>query len=350
MADIQLLRSLSDVLQGRPPFKLANTAECSKRASVAAVLRLRPRQESQGFTAPVASVRDLLKAPWAQDAVLEVFYIRRAINPRDRWSGHVAFPGGSNEVGETDKEAAERETIEETGLDLRTPEFAYLGELDDREVKIPSNGRRLMALSCHVFVQLSPTQLATTLSEREVSSVFWIPFSLFTDPSRQTWKSIKFDISRHALPPLSPHAAAWKRSLRSIVETSMNLLIGGYGFPGIVLPGSRKDDIPLWGMTLWLTGDLAALAVGMSITGSDSLGAKAGPRYSAPDVHLFAMLLTLGRYPEGSLVHDNQPVVGLPMHRAVGMSILLSFAWKVAALYGAAQYLPSLIQWARASL
>lgn len=39
----------------------------------------------------------------------QVLFIRRAINPRDRWSGHVAFPGGRNALGEGDRACVERE-------------------------------------------------------------------------------------------------------------------------------------------------------------------------------------------------------------------------------------------------
>lgn len=44
--------------------------------------------------------------------------IKRSINLRDRWSGHMAFPGGRNEVDEDDRVAAERECMEEIGLRL----------------------------------------------------------------------------------------------------------------------------------------------------------------------------------------------------------------------------------------
>ncbi|RHY81058.1 hypothetical protein DYB35_002889 [Aphanomyces astaci] len=61
---------------------------------------------------------------------LELLFIRRAINPRDRWSGHIAFPGGRVEAGESALDAARRETMEEVGVDLTHAEV--LGQLDDR--------------------------------------------------------------------------------------------------------------------------------------------------------------------------------------------------------------------------
>src|SRR3990172_9746127 len=50
---------------------------------------------------------------------LELLFIKRAEHERDPWSGHIGFPGGRSEPGETDlRTTVARETAEETGLDL----------------------------------------------------------------------------------------------------------------------------------------------------------------------------------------------------------------------------------------
>lgn len=64
-----------------------------------------------------------------------MLYIRRTSRQSDRWSGHVAFPGGKREAGdESSSYTAMRETFEEVGIDLAEEEWCEVGALDDREV------------------------------------------------------------------------------------------------------------------------------------------------------------------------------------------------------------------------
>ena len=102
-----------------PHKNLTTTTECPRRASVGIIIR------SSLFRTSNNSV-DLKQ--------YEILYIRRNFHPKDRWSAHLAFPGGRREPGETEKETAEREVLEEVGLDLKSSNFKLLGRLDDREV------------------------------------------------------------------------------------------------------------------------------------------------------------------------------------------------------------------------
>lgn len=56
-----------------------------------------------------------------------VLLIERAVDPRDPWSGHLSFPGGKLEQGESSLQAALRESREEIGLDLQV--HHYVDEL-----------------------------------------------------------------------------------------------------------------------------------------------------------------------------------------------------------------------------
>jgi 8-oxo-dGTP pyrophosphatase MutT (NUDIX family) len=81
---------------------------------------------------------------------LEVILLRRAVHPSDPWSGHVSFPGGRVEPGETPLEAAVRETREEIGVDLSVAR--WLGPLDEVQT-----AGHLPALIIHPFVFALPT-------------------------------------------------------------------------------------------------------------------------------------------------------------------------------------------------
>lgn len=86
--------------------------------------------------------------PWVQRGQPEILYIKRASRMSDKWSSHVAFPGGrKEEEDENGLYTAMRETWEEIGLDLAEKEFVNVGKLDDREITTSLGKRLLMVLS-----------------------------------------------------------------------------------------------------------------------------------------------------------------------------------------------------------
>lgn len=110
---------------------------------------------------PAAVAMILRQAPGG----LEMLFIERAAHENDPWSGNLAFPGGKVEAGEEPRQAAERETLEEIGLDLGTAR--YLGRLADiSTTNLP------VRVSCFVY-GLTVTDIAPVLND-EVGDVFWI--------------------------------------------------------------------------------------------------------------------------------------------------------------------------------
>lgn len=106
----------------------------------------------------------------------QLLFIERAHAEGDPWSGDIAFPGGRVETSDADlREAAERETREEIGLDLRQEK--YLGRLDDLTT-------HTLGIEVAAFVYLIEKTNSLQLNH-EVVAAFWQSFSDLTDPTRQ---------------------------------------------------------------------------------------------------------------------------------------------------------------------
>lgn len=86
-----------------------------------------PKRYAVGKSTRQAAVSVVLRRGQGDTQAL---FILRATKEGDPWSGHMAFPGGHLEAGdESLRHAAERETLEEIGLDLAlTSDF--IGQLD----------------------------------------------------------------------------------------------------------------------------------------------------------------------------------------------------------------------------
>lgn len=111
---------------------------------------------------------------------MEALLIERAHHQDDPWSGHMAFPGGGVDPGDTDaRAAAERETLEEVGVSLQDAEC--LGRLDDQQGR--ARGARL-DLVISAFVYFLP-QAVETRPNYEVKTVLWVPLDTMLEPDRQ---------------------------------------------------------------------------------------------------------------------------------------------------------------------
>ena len=117
-------------------------------------------------------------------AGLQLLFIERAAHDNDPWSGNVGFPGGKIEKDDGSPQlAAERETLEEIGLDLRTAH--YLGRLSDIVgANLP------VKISCFVYGtgHAGPFQLS-----EEVREVFWVSLEDLFDPARYVEAPVRFD-------------------------------------------------------------------------------------------------------------------------------------------------------------
>lgn len=114
----------------------------------------------------------------------ELLFIERAHHPGDPWSGNIGFPGGRREaVDKSLRHTAERETMEEVGINLASA--TLLGRLSDIiGANLP------VRVSCFVY-ELS-TPVLPVLSY-EVKEAFWFDLQQLSDPLRHVTARVNFE-------------------------------------------------------------------------------------------------------------------------------------------------------------
>ena len=124
------------------------------------------------------------------DVEVQIFYIKRGDSLEDRFAGHIAFPGGKQDSGETLLDAAVRETYEEVGFDLADPtKFTLIGQYPYTVPFFYMEKRRRMLVTPFVFVQLTFEDIKTIYQEREVQSSIWTSIEFLADhDSRFFWQ------------------------------------------------------------------------------------------------------------------------------------------------------------------
>ncbi|HEY4106957.1 MAG TPA: CoA pyrophosphatase [Polyangiaceae bacterium] len=110
---------------------------------------------------------------------LEALLIERAIREGDPWSGHMALPGGHRDPEDADLSVtAERETLEEVGLNLRI-HGERVGQLTDHEPV------RAVPVAVRPFVYLLNARPELVLSA-EVTHALWVPIAPLVAGERRT--------------------------------------------------------------------------------------------------------------------------------------------------------------------
>lgn len=140
------LRQVLTDLNQNPYPHVPNSESCKKRASVALILRIRPHHSLWPSSSSLLPPKDtdipaseyldrFFAQEWVQNGDPEVAFIKRAARVGDRWTSHVALPGGKRDPeDEDDKAVAIRETSEEIGLDLTSSDAFFIGNLPERVV------------------------------------------------------------------------------------------------------------------------------------------------------------------------------------------------------------------------
>lgn len=152
---------------------------------------------------------------------VKILFIHRAEDPKDPWSGHMAFPGGRMDAHDPDPlAAAVRETREEVGLELG--KGSLLGRLSD--VAAVGRGRPLkLVVEPYVFFIEERPELEPN---HEVADVVWVPLDFLLDRS-----------NRSTIP--------WR-----------------HGEVAINLPCYRYNHHVIWGLTFGMVDELVTLLEG----------------------------------------------------------------------------------------
>lgn len=146
------------------------------------------------LAARVAAHRpDAQASVWAATALIlapgpagpEILFIQRVERLGDRWSGHMALPGGKvDAVDRSPAAAAVRETYEEVGITLP----AAVGRLDDQ------HGRARQA-RVGTWVFALDDRPEPVPDPREVAAALWLPVGRLLDPAsqgRHQWGVVPF--------------------------------------------------------------------------------------------------------------------------------------------------------------
>jgi len=116
------------------------------------------------------------------DTELSICFIRRADREDDPWSGHMAFPGGRADISDpTPPAVAERETLEEVGIQLDAP--AFIGSLPQMPVR---RGGTDTGMALSSFVYYIGPEKAPLFPNHEVADAYWIPFEHLWDARNAT--------------------------------------------------------------------------------------------------------------------------------------------------------------------
>ncbi|KAI5841463.1 hypothetical protein DFP73DRAFT_555843 [Morchella snyderi] len=186
---IPTLHKALEELYENPPPPIPSPAATPKRASVALVIRIQPHPSyrPKDNNSVVSTLAEFFDLPWVQHGDPECLFIKRAARKGDRWTSHVALPGGKRDVEDKgDYEAAVRECLEEVGLDLDGEMAIDCGKLPDRVVTTSWGTVPLMVLCPFVFVHMSPTPPPLHLQPTEVASAHWVPLRTLLSPDFRT--------------------------------------------------------------------------------------------------------------------------------------------------------------------
>lgn len=334
---ITSLRKVLQKLHDSPYPHVENpTPGNQQRASVSVILRIRPRYQAVTANAPNGSyvlpnnendvenrpvgktenIASFFSNDWVQSGDPEILFIKRAGRKGDRWSGHIALPGGKRDPEDIDDlDTAIRETREEIGLDLSTADCLHVGNLPERVVTTTWGRDALMVLCPYVFMLTGPIPVLQP-QPTEVAALHWIPLRALLSPSLRTreyvdtssrmvkqggaavQKILRFLLGRMMFSAiqLAPSESLYATSIPGFVPDGgdptaklfSGLAEGSFGVPSSS-SGSLAHQQPLllWGLTLGVLADFLDM-----LPPHNAVSLWKYPTYTMPDLRVLVYLIT----------------------------------------------------------
>jgi 8-oxo-dGTP pyrophosphatase MutT (NUDIX family) len=122
---------------------------------------VRDLSDEQGANAAVALLLKNRSDP-------SILLVKRITNPKDPWSGQIGLPGGKRDIKDHNlKDTVIRETLEETGIDLKNCHF--FGVMSAQE------SRPRPEIKVLPFVIFLDDEPAIVLNRKELERYVWIP-------------------------------------------------------------------------------------------------------------------------------------------------------------------------------
>lgn len=321
---IAQLQPVLNHLQTLPYPHVSNPEGCKKRASVAVIIRVRPAYQPvpspneslvnlDQDDSPPSSIDDFFAQPWVQAGDPEVLFIKRAGRAGDRWSGHIALPGGKRDPeDESDVAAAIRETQEEVGIDLSTAEVLQAGNLPERIVATTFGRIPLMVLCPFIFLHTAKLTPPLKPSAAEVASAHWVPLRVLLSPKMRTREyvdtasrmakqggpllqymlrllvgkmmlsAVKLVPSETVYAPFSPDSVSkdGSASFSGLAEGAFGIPSSNHGLPHL-------QPLHLWGLTLGVLADFLDM-----LPPYNAVSLWNYPTFTPPDLRAFVWLFT----------------------------------------------------------
>lgn len=152
---------------------------------------------------------------------VDILFIKRADNPRDPWSGHMALPGGRREDHDDDLLAtAIRETLEETRIQLSSDDF--VGRLP----RVAPRGPGIPTIVVVPFLFTVPATTTPVAALEEVERTRWVALHELRDQTRREPYPVRLPAGERTFPSIRMDGdIIWGMTFR-IVEDLLLLLDG----------------------------------------------------------------------------------------------------------------------------